>query len=229
MFRTTTLTTLSVLALFGCITTPASAQYLNGNVQGGFAHSHSYGHLDHGQRYDYGHGNYHGYGHTTYPTTTLSRLPAISVNTSATCSYGNDTIRSAPIGCQLQSGRTYPNSLTNDYQPRSGDSRNIHSHTGDSHIGHLHEGHFHEGHSHQGHSYDRQIPSRGAVPSDREYLAPRSLPRDSVRDLQPQQDFRREQPQPDDSIRMDGPPPASFSSEPLAVPSGSPQLRSPSI
>ncbi len=228
MFRTTTVTTLSVSALFGCITTPASAQHLNGNVQGGFAHSHSYSHHDHGHRYDYGHGNCHGYGHTAYPTTTLRRHQSIPIYAEAACPYGNAAICSEPIGCPLKSGRTYPNPLTNDYQPRFGDSRSTHSHTGDSHSGHLHEELFHERQPHQRYYSDRQSPSLGAVPSDRDYLAPPSLPRDSVRDFQPQQDFRREQPQPDDSIRMDGPPPASFGSESLGVPSGSPQLRSPS-
>ncbi|MCA9035283.1 MAG: hypothetical protein KDA89_01455 [Planctomycetaceae bacterium] len=213
MFRPTTLATLSVLALSGCIATPASAQHLYGNLHGSFAHDHSYSHYDHGHRYHYGHGDYHGYGHAAYPNTAMSRHRAIPVYAEAACPYGNDPICSEPNGCPLQRGRTYPNLLTDEYQPGFdlASPGQDHSHTGDSH----------SGHSHDGHSHDRQNPSRDVAPSDLGYLATPSLPRDSARDYQPQQDFRREQPQPDDSIRMDGPPPASFGPNSSAPAGGS--------
>lgn len=202
MFRTTTLATLSVLALSGCIATPASAQYLYGDLHGGNAYGHSYSHHDHGHRHHYGHGDYYEYGRTAYPTTALSRHHAIPIYAEAACPYGNDPICSEPIGCPLQRGRTYSNLLTDEYQPGFGLSSpgEAHSHTGDSY----------SEHSHDGHAHDRQLPSRDVAPSDRGYLAPPSLPRNSVRDYQPQQGFGREQPQQDDSIRMDGPPPSSF-------------------
>lgn len=213
MFRPITLVALSVLALSGCIATPASAQYLYGDLHGDFAHGHSYSHYDHGYRYRYGHGDYHGYGHTAYPNTAMSRHRVIPVYAEAACPYGNDAICCEPIGCPLYRSRTHPNLLTDEYQPGFGlaSPGHNHSHTGDSHSGHSHDGHFH----------DRQIPGRNVVPSDRRYLEPPSLPRDSVRDDQPQQDFRCQQPEPDDSIRMDGPPPASFGPNSSAPSGGS--------
>ena len=223
MFRPTTLATLSMLALSGCIATPASAQYLFGDLHGDFALGHSYSHHDHDHRYHYGHGDCHDYGRTAYPLAALSRHHAVPVYAEAACPYGNDAICSEPIGCPLQRGRTYPNLLTDEYQPGFGlvSPGKDRLHTGDRHSGHSHDGHSHEGHSHDSHLYDRQTPGRDIVPSDRRYLEPPSLPRDSVREDQPQQDFRRQQPQPDDSIRLDGPPPASFGPNSSAPSGGS--------
>lgn len=226
MFRTTTLATLSALALFGCIATPASAQYLYGNLHGDFAHGQSYSHHDYGHgyyrdshyQYHHGHGDYQRYGHVAYPATALSRYRSVSVYAGRDCPYGNDAVCSEPIGCPLQRGRTSPGRLTDEYQPGFGlgESGHNHSHNSESHSGHSHDGHGHEGHSH-----GQQVPSRDVTPSDRGYLAPPTLPRGSVNGFQRQQDFRREQPQGDDSIRMDSPPPSSFGPSSPAPPSSS--------
>lgn len=214
MLRPTTLATLSVLAFSGCIATPASAQYLYGNLHGDFAHGDSYSHHDHGHNYHYdshhqyhGHSDYHRYGHITYPATVLSRHHVIPVYTGTTCPYGNGAVCSEPIGCPLQRSQALPGQLNNEYQPGVGvgGSGHNHPHNGDSHSGHSHDGHSHEGHSH-----DRQIPGSNVAPSDRGYLAPPSLPRGSANDFQPQTDFRRAQPKRDDSIRMETPPPSTF-------------------
>ena len=207
MFRPTTLATLSVLALSGCIATPASAQYLYGSLHDYSGPHHDHGHrgyYDSHHRYFDGHEDYHGYGHIAYPDTVLSRHHAIPVYAETTFPYGNDAINSRPIGCPLQRSRTLPSRLTDEYQHGFGleSPRRNHSHDRNSHSGHSHEGHSHDGHSHV-----PQIPSRDVAPSDRNYLAPPSLPRDSARELQPRQDFHREEPQRDDSIRMDNSPP----------------------
>ncbi|MDM4015096.1 hypothetical protein [Roseiconus lacunae] len=206
MIRTTTLATLSVLALFGCIATPASAQYVYGNL-----HDYSYSLDDHGHRdhydshhrYHHNHGDYHGCGHISYPNPALSRHHAIPAYAEAAASlYGNDAICREPIDCPLQRCGNLPHRLTDEYdygfslETPSHD----HSHSGDSHFGH----------SHEGHSQDFQAPNRDVAPPDGGYIARPSLPRDSIGDFQPEQDFRREQPQRDDSIRMDSPPPPSL-------------------
>lgn len=210
MFRTSTLAVLSVLAFSSCIVAPASAQHPHGNPYFTYDHFdslHGHGSAHHHEShppYYHGHGDYHAY-HSACPIAALRRHRAVSTYDEAICPYGNDAISSEPIVCPLQCGRTYPNQLTDEFQPDFGFETPGHNH---SHSGDSHSGHSHEGHSHDGHSHDRQFPSRDAAPSDRGYLAPPTLPRDSGRDFQPEQDFRREQPQRDDSIRMDSPPPS---------------------
>lgn len=210
MFRTTTLATLSVLALSGCIATPASAQYVYGNLHDYSYSLHHHGHRDHYDshyRYHHNHGDYHGCGHIAYPNTALSRHHAIPVYPeAAACLYGNDAICREPIGCPLQRRGNLPHRLTDKYDYSFGLEAPGHDHSpsGDSHIGH----------SHEGHSHDFQAPNRDVAPLDRMYIAPPSLSRDSIGDFQPEQDFRREQPLRDDSIRMDSPPPSFESSLP---------------
>lgn len=216
MFRTSTLATLSVLAFSGCITTPASAQYLYGNLHGDYAHGDSDSHHDHGHgchcdschQYHRGYSDYQRFGHVAYPNTVLSRHRTTPNYDEASCPYGNDSVCREPIGCSLWHGRTSPNRLPDQYQPGFGSGAPSHNHSisADSHSGHSHDGHSHERNSHE-----PQFPSRDVAPSDRGYLAPPLLPRDSVRGRQPQQDFRRGQPQRDDSLRMDSPPPSMFS------------------
>lgn len=215
MLRPTTLATLSVLAFSGCFATPASAQYLYGDLHGDFDYGDSYSHHDHGHGYHYdshhqyhhGHSDYQRFDHVAYPNTVPNRHRTIPIYDETSCPYGNDSVCREPIGCPLQRGRTSPNRLPDTYQPGFGleAPRNNHPNAGDSHSGHSHDSH-----SHEGHSLEPQLPSRDVTPSDRGYLAPPSLPRGSVNDFQPQQDFRREQPQRDDPIRLDSPPPSTF-------------------
>ena len=203
MFRTTTLATLSVLALSGCIATPASAQYLYGSL-----HDYSCTHHDHGYRgyndshcgYLRGHDDYHGYGPTAYPNAALSRHHSVPVYVGRDCPYGNDAACTEPIGCPLQQGRVLPDRLRDEFEPGFDLGESSHNH------------------SHDGHSHGQQVPGRDLAPSDRGYVAPPTLPRGSVND------FRREQPRRDDSIRMDNPPPPSFGqSSPTPPSSDSPK------
>ena len=230
MFRITTLASLSALALSGCIATPASAQFLYGNLHDDVGHTyshhnhgHSYG-LHHDLHHDYhhGHGNDYGYRHAAYPTTVLSPHYSIPVYAGTDCPYGNDAVCSEPIGYPLQRGRALQNQFNDTYQPGFGldESGHNHSHGDNNHSGHSHDGHSHDPHSHDGHSHDSQIPGGSFAPSDRGYLAPPSLPRGSTYEAPRQQDFGRQQPRQDDSIRMDSPPPASFGpSSPSSAPS----------
>ena len=202
MIRTTTLATLSVLALYGCIATPASAQYFYGILQSDCADGYCYSDRV--------------YGHFRYFDTALSRYHATPVYHESAYPYGSNGICRQETGCPLQRGRVYPNRLMGDFQPDIGLPTPGHNY---SHSPDRHNGHPYEGHSRDSHSHDRRNPSRSVAPSDRGYLAPPSLPRDRARDFQPQQDFRRERPQRDESIRMDNSPPALFEPTSPSLPS----------
>ncbi len=216
MFRTTPLPPLFALAFSVCFATTVSAQYLYGDLRDDFAHDHFDGH------YGHDHGSYYGDGHVAYPMRPFGHHHGMPVYTYFECpsGYGNNAVCSEPSGCPFQHGRALPHRPADDYQPSFGQGSSSHNH---SHGGDSHSGHSHEGYSHQEYSRDRQVPGSAVAPSDRGYLAPPSLPRGSVNDFQPQQDFSREQPRPTDSIRMDSPPPSSFApSSPAPLNNGGP-------
>ncbi len=212
MFRTTTLATVCALALSGFIATPASAQHLHGDLTNSpnySHHHHGYGAGHHFDSYHYDHRSDYGHGHIGFPAITQNRHHAIPVHAGAVCpsEYRTDTIASGPIDCPLQRGRALSNSSPDNYQPGFGYeiSGHNHSHSGDSHSGHSHGGHSHSENSQQS-PFDNDPPTS----LGRSDLAPLSLPHGSVNDSPPQQDFRREQPPRDDSIRIDVPPPSSI-------------------
>lgn len=215
MVRYTTLATLSVLVLSGCMSTPVSAQNIYGNLRGDFSHSYSCGyrdssygyHHDSLRDYHHGHENYDEHGRSTYSTTFPIRHDAIPAFAGLGCPYENDAFGSEPFACPLKPDRVFQNQLNNGYQPSFGlgESNQNQSNNDDSHNGHSHDGHSHDDHFHNERSKDDSF-----APSDRSLQTLPSLPFNSEIDSGQRPGTRPEQPRNKTGIRMDGPPPASF-------------------
>ena len=169
-------------------------------------HHDGYRHDSHGHGYLYGDPRYHDYGsHAHYQDNYHYGHGGLDV-----CCPARGQ---CPLQYQPHSVIGSPYSGDRLYQSLPFQNAPVYE---DPNLGPLHDhaGHDHGNHSHDGSSHEGESPGSARAPSDRGYLAPPSLPPDSVNGFQPQPNFRRGQPQRDDSIRMDTPPPSSFGTSP---------------
>lgn len=200
MFRATCLAALSVFPL--AVATPASAQYLYGDVHEGFDDSHWHTHGGFGQSYHhddhYGHGaDCYGDGHHAYPSPSLGCPRLLSLYHEADCPYTHDIRSPELMDCPLQHDRTRPGEWIEEFPPGFGSANPRHDHS-------------HAGEGHGGHSHSQQFPNGEAAPADQGYLVPPSLPSNPM-DNSPSR-YHDGQVQSDGSIRINGPPPSFPSS-----------------
>ena len=210
MFRASSLTTLSILALFGCfVATNSSAQYFHGESYGHFGYGHStYSHYVYANGYGHGFNQHPRHLHGLHHRQPAMHSSVIEFQASPTCTastctneFGGDGFCEA-AGCPLQ---YRPESLGHlNYNFQRGYPLNGFGDQG-------HSGHAHDGHSHEPHG-DLQAPS------DRGYIAPPSLPPSSFENHSPQPGLRREPFQRDGSNRMESPPPRALTPIPPTQP-----------